>query len=209
MQTFDFAVLYLDDLDEIPLHGGTLAGPGPAFCVRAVRGRTWGGDEADLLCLENPEAIARIVLFDTWTLNADRYPPPGVSRRPHYDNVFFSEEGAAPGRYRLLAMDHTECFLSGGRELTAPVAGIDRIKDERVYGLFPAFVKQIGLPDVRIALDRMSAITSDALEQMLRGIPAEWALSESGRGALAHLILDRAKFLGETFLARLGFLPYP
>ena len=141
LPTFDFAILELDEMDEIPLHDNRRAQPGPAFVTRAVEGHPWGGRAEELKLLDNPDAISRLVVFDTWTQNPDRHPPDLATRQPHRDNVFLSGEGAMPGRFRLIAMDHTECFFTPGRrDLTGHIATIDQIRDERVYGLFPEFV---------------------------------------------------------------------
>jgi hypothetical protein len=123
LRTFDFALLTLDELDEIPFLRGGHAQPGPAFVTRAEKGHTWGGAPEELKAVENCDDVARLVVFDTWTLNCDRHPPNLSERKPNYDNVFLSEEGAARGRFRLVAMDHTHCFTCG-RDLTKRLASI-------------------------------------------------------------------------------------
>jgi hypothetical protein len=39
--------------------------------------------------------IPRLVVFDTWTLNWDRCPPDGDTRRINYGNVFLTSEKAS------------------------------------------------------------------------------------------------------------------
>lgn len=41
LRTFDFALMNLEEIDEIPLDKGRLAMPGPAFVSRAEQGATW------------------------------------------------------------------------------------------------------------------------------------------------------------------------
>lgn len=126
LPTFDCALLTVDEVDEIPLGDQTWAKPGPAFVSRAESGHAWGGSADELHLIENPEDIAKLVVFDTWTLNCDRHPPKGVVRKPNKDNVFLSGEGARPGRFRLIAMDHTHCFTSpnaSGRSIVSRTSG--------------------------------------------------------------------------------------
>lgn len=73
LRTFDVAVLEIGDLDEIPLNG-SLAQPGTAFVSRAEEGITMGGHRA-LSNVENIGDIPRLVVFDTWVRNCDRYAP--------------------------------------------------------------------------------------------------------------------------------------
>ena len=95
---------------------GKLTQPGPAFITRAEPGMQWSGSEGDLKTLANPDELSRLVLFDTWTLNCDRYrpAPPRIKR----DNVYLSREGAPPGQFLLRAMDNGHCFTCG-RDLTS------------------------------------------------------------------------------------------
>ena len=76
LHTFDVAVLYLTEDDEIPLDDG-FAGLGPAFVARAENDEsgTLGG-ERTLANVTNLEDLARIIVFDTWTKNCDRYGSP-------------------------------------------------------------------------------------------------------------------------------------
>jgi hypothetical protein len=90
LSTPDFAILNLTEADEVVLHSGKKAVPGPAFATRAVTGTPWGGSEAELKTLENQEALTRLVVFDTWVLNRDRYFVDPVLGRERYDNVFFA-----------------------------------------------------------------------------------------------------------------------
>jgi hypothetical protein len=100
---------------------------------------TWGGGDRELKLLVNPQDISRLVVFDTWVMNCDRHcpidPGTGIRRKPNRDNVFLSED-APDGQFLLKAIDHTHCF-SCGRDWTKRLNQFDRIKDGRVFGLFP------------------------------------------------------------------------
>lgn len=210
LPTFDFALLTLDAFDEIPFFRGGQAQPGPAFVTRAEAGHAWGGTAEELTIVENQADIARLVVFDTWTLNCDRHPPDLTARKPNYDNVFLSEEGASAGRFRLVAMDHTHCFTCG-RDLDERTATIDRIKDDRVYGLFPGFMTavQAGRGVVEAALTRLRKFDDAAAQQAVRTIPGEWQVSDSARNALADLACQRARFAADNLMKRLAAACWP
>ena len=107
LSTFDIAILALDPDDAFPLPRGYTAQPGPAFATRAMPGEPWGRSGLQLELLVNPQDITRLVVFDTWTLNCDRYHydvNPQTGRKPNYDNVYLSSEGVEPGKRRLIAM---------------------------------------------------------------------------------------------------------
>ena len=199
LPTFDFAILTLDDTDEIPFHRGGVAQPGPAFVSRAETGHGWGGSPEELNLLDNPEDVARLVVFDTWTLNCDRHPPDPATRKPNYDNVFLSEGEADAGRFRLVAMDHTHCFTCG-RDLTQPVATIDRIKDERLYGLFPGFVPAVRerREVVAEAAERLRTFEAETCTSIVASIPAEWQVRSDARTGLCDLICQRAGFVADN-----------
>ena len=89
-----------------------------------------------LTSVENIEDIARIVVFDTWVRNCDRYAP-GWGRdgqpRINLDNLFLSEDGAPEGKFMLKPIDHGH-IMTCGKAVTRDLANIDATKDERLYG---------------------------------------------------------------------------
>ena len=211
LQTFQFDILTIRPEDEIPLkRRGLFALPGPAFVTRFHRGMEWSGEAKLLRRVDNPDDISRLVVFDTWTLNWDRHAPREMGRRSRPDNVFLSHEGATRGRFRLIAMDQTECF-AGGPEFARGLANIDRVQDERVYGLFPAFAQQMRRHQqtqremVRMAAGRLRQFDRATVEECIMRIPREWGVSDRIKELLADLIVGRARFIAdriEVTLAR-------
>lgn len=205
LQTFDTAVFRLDPDDDVPLHGNRKAEPGPVFATRAERGGPWSGAPDELALIDNVADIGRLVVFDTWVRNCDRYPPDPATRKANYDNVFLSEEAAPPGRFRLVAMDHGHAFTCGG-DLNGQIATIDRIQDHTQYGYFPAFRPFVRVEVVRESVARLATFPRDVAETSIGRIPAEWDVSQAGRKALLALIVDRAEYLSrdvEATVARL------
>ena len=209
LDTFDFALMRVADDDEIRIHGVGLAAPGTAFVTRAAApdGISWDGTEAGLALVENPEAVALLVAFDTWTRNADRFPPPGNPRNPNHDNVFLSGERAAPNRFRIVAFDHSECFGGTGRDLSGHLATIDQIKDLAVFGKFPAFTSRLRRADLESATRRLCEFRRDDIERFVMQVPADWALPQAAREALCEFVCARASFCCENLMELVGQAP--
>ena len=153
--------------------------------------------------LDNPADITRLVIFDTWTCNPDRYPPPSVPRRPRVDNVFLTGEGATPGNVRLIAMDFTECFASSAKSLMAELAAITTIKNDNVYGLFPEFKPHVKIEHIRESVARLDALDRRVLSDIVRDLPSEWDFSAAGRQRLVDFLEQRARHLVDTIIDRL------
>lgn len=205
LPTFRFALLILDDDDEIPLRRSGMAKPGPAFVTRAEKGHVWGGSADELKLLDNPSDLSRLVVFDTWTLNCDRHPPDPTQRKPNHDNVFLSHDDASKGRLRLVAMDHTHCFTCGGN-LTERMATIERIKDERIFGLFPGFVPYVReqRSQVQEAVRQLGTFDSQTCRRLVDSIPSEWEVSDASRSALCTMICQRGRFVADSIMDRLA-----
>jgi hypothetical protein len=210
LPTFEFALLRIDaSVDEIPFLRGGTAASGPAFVTLAASGHTWGGSAEELASLVNPEAVAHLVVFDTWTRNCDRYPADLTTRKPNYDNVFLEDVAdAQDGSSRLVAMDHTHCFTCG-RDLDETVAHIEKVKDERLYGLFPAFAGLVQRKDVEAGLGRLRQLEEQTVAEFVESIPAEWQVSAVARQALLEMIYRRAGFVAESMLAALETACWP
>jgi hypothetical protein len=192
LPTFDVAIVDYPEKLAFDLTKGCETVAGPAFAARFVHGRAWDGTEDDLDCIANGEAISGLVVFDMWTRNYDRYAEPN---RCMLRNVFLSEEDARKGRYRLLAMDHTECFRTGRPFSDRSLFAIDAVRDLRTYGLFPAFRTRIARKDVRRWIDRLARFNEQDFDDAAKGIPSAWALRRETREALKTFCVDRAKFL--------------
>ena len=209
LSTLDFSLIEIDEVDEIPFVNlaGELEGqalPGTAFISREERGETWGGKKRQLNELMNPEDISRLVLFDTWTLNCDRYGPsndPLQKPRINRGNVFLSEE-AMKGKLCLKAIDHTHCF-SCGRPLTTRVEHLDKIQDERVFGLFPEFRKLLNRNVVQDSAARLSKLERTFVASTMHDIPSSWEVNKEVQEAWVNLIMRRASFVADTIEAKL------
>lgn len=202
LKTFDFAILELTDDDEIPLNEKTNAAPGPAFVTREEIGQPMGG-AASLERIENAQDIARLIVFDTWVRNCDRYAP-GYGKegepRVNADNLFLSTDGARDGKLILKAIDHGHIFTCG-RPLTRKLADIENIKDERLYGCFPFFREVVTVKQIGEYATELKEKRSWLCGGLLDDLPAAWDVSSETKQTINRLLLERAVFLADNIEA--------
>ena len=209
LSTFDIAILNLGPDDTFPLPSKVRADgnisrysaqSGPAFAAKALPGDPWGRSGLQLDLLVNPDDITRLVVFDTWILNCDRYHydvDPQTGRRPNYDNVYLSSEGIEPGKRRLIAMDHGLCFIRSGEDLSVKLAHIDKVQDEHVYGLFPEFREKLSEDIVTSCATRLREMDVGIARDMIDTVPKEWEVSPEVGAAWADLISRRATLVAD------------
>jgi hypothetical protein len=195
LSTFDFSVIEVTGDDEIPFTNGGRAAIGPAFISRAEEGFNWGGTEKELIAVVNPLEISGLVVLDTWTLNYDRYSPDG--NRVNRDNVFLIHTLGEKSGLRIMAMDFTHAFRQG-KDINRKVGFIEKIRDVKVYGLFPEFWRFLNRAEVRRLTAVLAGFTRANAEKIIREIPEAWEVDGSGRTALATLVTERAHFLGQN-----------
>ncbi len=208
LPTFRIATAEVEEAGLVTYADGSLSEAGAAFFARAEEGTTWGGTSAELAGIANKDAISGLVVLDTWLRNCDRFSPAAGSVRRNTRNVFLSADGAPKGRHRLVAMDHTHCFTCGNA-LTTAIRGIQRTKDDRLYGHFPEFRGHLSTPDVRAYASRLGSFQASNARELQPSIPPKWAPSEEIRDALADFMKDRARFVAdnvEQMLVDQGFL---
>jgi hypothetical protein len=197
LRTFDVAVVDVPAEGIVTYENGTTSEAGPAFVARFEDGTTWGGGAAELESLENPDALAGIVVLDTWLLNCDRYRAEGTRIRRNTRNIFLSEEDAGKGKFRLTAMDHTH-VLACGNQLTKAIGHIDRVKDERLYGNFPEFREYLSHQNVRLYADHLVTFSKAKAEALLSDIPQPWSPAADVRAAVVDFLNERARFVGQN-----------
>ena len=169
--------------------------PGPAFVTKEVLGAvSWGGMPKQLESVESTDDIAKLVVFDTWVRNLDRFPPDGTGRRPNYDNVFFAPVAGNARRYTICAIDHTHC-ISQGREIGNWLAGIDCVKDEKIYGLFPEFRKFVTPQSIKRSLADLNGIDEKTIVEIVESTPLAWGGSEARKKTVCDFIIQRKAFI--------------
>jgi hypothetical protein len=200
LATFDFSLIQVTEDDEIPFAKGGKAEPGMAFISRAEKGFPWGGDAKILRSIANPLDITGLVVLDTWILNDDRYAPDG--QKENRDNVFFIESQEDRNRIQIVAMDFTHAFRHGA-DINRRVSFIERIQDDRIYGLFPGFRNFLNRDEAKRLLGMLEGFDRATAEGIISRIPLGWDVDRDGRSALSTLITERAHFLPRYFESKL------
>ena len=93
--------------------------------------------------------------------------------------------------------------------MTPKIATISRVKDDRIYGLFPGFVDLIRQDDVENAIDDLSKLNVNVVREIVERIPNQWQVDARTRDALIKLIYDRANFVVDSILAKIAEQCWP
>lgn len=204
LPTLDCAILDIDaNADVIRLHSGRVAASGPAFVTRAIEGDSWGGTADELAHVENTDLLTRLVVFDTWVRNVDRYPPQDMPWHVNTDNVLLTREGASTGYLRFVAFDHTECFVGTGSELVGTLATREPVEDSRVYGLFPAFTDFLTEEALSASLVQLEGLRRPTVSSIVNGMPREWWDGVTrGGDQLVDPIVQRSAYVASTISRR-------
>lgn len=199
LQTFDLAILELNELDRFPLPRGHEVEPGPALAARAVSGHVWGRSGEELDRLTNPEDITRLVILDTWLCNCDRYFHDQNARKPNYDNVFMRTDTDQRDKATLLAIDHGLCVIRSGEDLSRRIAHISKVKEDNIYGLFPQFRSRINGPMIENSTNRLRQLDRQEVTCLVSTIPKQWEVDAETRVAFVDFVCRRADWVGEHF----------
>lgn len=194
IRTLKYGLLYVTDIDEIPLGHDRRARSGPAFITKREKGISWSGSKKYLENVENKEDIAKMVVLDTLILNHDRFAPPEFDRPENFQNVFLAESDTDSRMFCITAIDHTHC-LKCGSDLGRNIADIDFVKDEKVYGAFPAFCSYIRKPIISKMISKLDSLNYSIMERILSGVPNEWEVNEGVKKCIADFVVNRCNFL--------------
>jgi hypothetical protein len=210
----DYAILPITEIDTFPLKDGRMARPGPAFATRTITAEPWSGSSKELKRLVNPQAITRLVVFDTWVRNDDRYPPVDTEGkrqsqwRPNYDNVLLTPEDDSAKNLRLIAIDFGRGLIRGS-DLPGDLTQIVAVRDEWVYGLFPEFYQFVSPGRVDAAVARLREVTREVIQAIMDAVPKEWQVDRKAVSAVCNYTCSRAGFLADTIKTRLAPLCFP
>lgn len=196
LPTFATAIIDVTEPALVTYADGSKSSVGPAFAARFEPGFTWDGSSEILASVDNPDAIAGLLVLDTWLLNCDRYRSEAGAVRCNTRNVFLSSVGAPKGRVRMVAMDHTH-ILTCGAQLTKRIGHIDRVQDGRLFGHFPGFRPHLTHPSVRSFAARLAQLTVSDAAHMHAGVPRAWAPQADVQQAVVDFMVARAGFVAE------------
>ena len=197
LPTFHFGLLprpFGDEDGDICLSDGNLLRRDAVFASRREPGAVWEGGSDQLEIVGNGSAFSRIVVFDTWVRNMDRYVE-RQSGRPHLNmgNVFISGDRARGEQPTLLAMDHTHVLVDEAAFHDGN--GAPLVRDEKVYGCFPEFRAFLTEKDLRDSLDDLSAFSFEQVRNLVSSAPECWGMTSQKATSVASFLSARARFL--------------
>lgn len=170
----------------------------PLFFSYAVDGSPRDGGDTFLSRLRAPEDVSKLVVFDTWIRNLDRF----LNGQANSDNLLYIRSPTGR-KYELVPIDHSNCFI--GDDATFPAGAVPEIwvTDPNVYGKFPEFDPYIDARTVKAAVQKLASLTRGTVEEVVNSVPPEWGLGQYAANALVELICERATYVVNTLPARL------
>ena len=179
---------------EIALSDGNNLRRDIVFATKAEEGAAWEGGPEQLRIVGNPSAFGRLVVFDTWVRNRDRFfMRPDGRRHENMSNVFISADVNRSRSPTLLAIDHTH--ILGSDAVIDCGAASEAVSDEAVYGNFPSFETLVTECDVAGALGTLHELSYQDVLNLVAETPAEWGMTIQRAHRLARFLVARAQFL--------------
>lgn len=180
---------------EIPFLNGVGNFMPPLFFSRAVDGAaTRDGSDLFLKKLTDPWDVAKLVVFDTWVKNSDRY----HAGEANPDNLLYVPIGR---KYDLVPIDHTHCFVEIEFDGNPPT--LEAIRDPTIFGRFPEFEPYLNGKSVKAALQKLATLDSAFVGDIVNSVPQQWGLDAQSRQSLVELICRRAEYVLESLEAKL------
>ena len=180
---------------EIPMMGQSQVIQPPLFFSKSIDGVPHDGSDTFLQRLRSKKDLAKLVVFDTWVRNTDRY---SEENGPSYENLLF-ERCRNRRSYELVPIDHTHCFSDGGFDCDLQAM----TEDAAIYGLFPEFRPFIEASGVAAALSHLDGLDREFVQTCVNSIPVEWRMSKDQRNQLVDFICGRAAFLVSSLAGKL------
>ncbi|TCM57578.1 hypothetical protein C8J36_102380 [Rhizobium sp. PP-F2F-G48] len=163
-----------------------IAQSGPAFFSRWEPATTLAPNSQLLRSLRDPRDIAKLVVFDTWLRNKDRFSMAGHGGVVNYDNILIVPDKR---KSRLLIIDHSHAFAETTLE---DEINADWANEEQVYGLFNEFAPILRRRDVEAAINVICSLAPGDIRDACRSTPIEWGFGRPLADLLSELLIQRA-----------------
>lgn len=189
LRTPDFAVVVIPEIETTdPL---VIAQSGPAFFSRWEQAQSLSPKSALLANLRTPSDVARLIAFDTWIRNKDRFANGSNEEILNYDNILLK---ADKRKTQILVIDHSHAFAETTMD--------DEINDlwateQVVYGLFNEFAAMLTRRDIKVALDALCAVEIEEIKSICLSPPPQWGFTAEMGNKLAALLVARAKLMSQ------------
>jgi len=199
LATPDFAVAHMPAL-VLPNHPFLRVESGPAFFSK------WGDDTTSfsprstlLGNLRKPDDIAKLVAFDTWLRNKDRFSAPvdHAYGCENFDNLLLR---ADKRKVQLLVIDHSHAIAETTLEDELGQGWVD---EQKVYGMFPEFVQYVTQRGIQGALAEINKIDVERIERICQEVPRDWGMTHALAQRLSNCIAERSRKLASWLPALL------
>ena len=191
-----FAVIHKCDIEIIMRKNGQPM-TAPLFFSSAVEGTPRDGTDVFLQRLRDKDSVSRLVVFDTWIRNWDRY----YGEDANSDNLLYVQ--ASVHKYDLVPIDHSNCFIGSDGAFPDGAAPINWILDGAVYGKFPEFDDFITNDSVGAALAKLATLDRDFVVEVVNSVPLAWGLGPAARAGLIDFICARGTYVVDTLALKL------
>ncbi|MEQ1403785.1 HipA family kinase [Neorhizobium sp. Rsf11] len=165
--------------------------PGPAFFSRWEQAQSLAPNSKLLASLRDPGDVSRLVVFDTWIRNKDRFADDPNGTLLNYDNILFK---ADKRKTQLLVIDHSHAFAETSLEAEMHD---DWATERVVYGLFNEFLPMLKRSDVKSAIDTVLALAIEEIETICQSTPVQWGITAAVADRIAELLVRRANLMSE------------
>jgi hypothetical protein len=128
-------------------------------------------------------------------------------RRANVRNVLLQTVGRGRRQRKRLVwlIDHTHCLTRReGGGFAARIDAIDHAQDDRLLGLFPAFVGFVTSRHAGPWVERLRSIAEADIRATLSAVPSAWEVEPAQRTALFSLLLRRRDYLLDYWLPALA-----
>ncbi|WP_422370699.1 HipA family kinase [Hoeflea sp.] len=189
--TPEFAAVYIPKIEVldpfVDVH------PGAAFFSRWEQAASLSPNSKLLAQLRTPKDVSRLVVFDTWIRNKDRFTGDPYAGNFNYDNILLKPDKR---KTQLLVIDHSHAFAETTleHEITENWS-----TEQNVYGLFNEFASMLTRHDVQSVLDSLCAIPIDEVRGICAAVPPEWGFGGALASRLADLLIERAHLMNTWF----------
>ena len=196
--TPDFAVAKMPKL-ELPSHPLLNVKPGPAFYSRWEEATSLSPRSALLSNVRHADEISKLVVFDTWLRNRDRFVDSAGEEfgYENFDNLLLRQDKR---KVQILVIDHSHAIVATTIEDELGQGWID---EQKVYGRFLQFAPLVSRRGVRAALEAISKIDVGTIESICERTPREWGMTLALGKQLSMCLVERGAKLGSWLPAAL------
>jgi len=191
------SIIQIDEqmLQRSPLLMALDVSPGRHFASRYLKHAEYVGKH-NLNKAVNTAEMAGVMLFDHIFHNADR--------TTNKKNLLIEKEDTG---YKIYAIDNSHLFRSGKWTLESLTTLAPKIKTYYHYSYGLLLKDYLSPQDFLPYLEKVTQLSNEQIETIVRQIPEEWLPDEPERQGLTHYIKIRRDMVGKIWENLCNFIP--